>query len=270
MMGNATRNRVSVRNSVSAWLDFTPLLLPLGALIAFWGYVGPWVDHRVAGLAILGLDLGEYVKFLPAVRAGTTSLWREGFYLPLVAISLTLSLCTWRADLRWPPTRRPSVAWRAGYAEGNSTGSAEGNSFTPSPAHPLTRSLLHWLLVVLQVIGSIVAALNLLPPAWTPGRMTTPEFQQQAAALVFCLTAVAFGPFLALLPRRLTGALLLLLCLPAAVVPVRQFFAVLPEIAGLYNHPLTPGWGMYMTLLGLLLLALLGGWLLAKPKNNTG
>ena len=48
------------------------ILLPLGALLAFLGYVGPWVDHRVAGLAVLGLDLGEYVKFLPQVRAGTT------------------------------------------------------------------------------------------------------------------------------------------------------------------------------------------------------
>src|SRR5512134_1265544 len=51
------------------------LLLPLGAALAFWGYVGPWVDHRVAGLAILGLDLGEYVKFLPQVRDGATGLW---------------------------------------------------------------------------------------------------------------------------------------------------------------------------------------------------
>lgn len=88
-----------------------PLLLPLGALLAFLGYVGPWVDHRVAGLAVLGLDLGEYVKFLPGVRAGATGLWREGFYLPLVAISLTLSLCTWRVDVRWPSARG-----RAGYA----------------------------------------------------------------------------------------------------------------------------------------------------------
>ena len=84
------------------------VLLPLGALLAFWGYVGPWVDHRVAGLAILGLDLGEYVKFLPLVRGGTTSLWREGFYLPLVAISLALSLCTWRPELRW---QQRVVAW---------------------------------------------------------------------------------------------------------------------------------------------------------------
>ena len=251
MMGDTTRN------SVSAWPDFAPLLLPLGALIAFWGYVGPWVDHRVAGLAILGLDLGEYVKFLPAVRAGTTSLWREGFYLPLIAISLTLSLCTWRSDLRWPPARR-----RAGYAKGDDS--------TPSPAHPLTRSVFRWLLVALQVIGSIAAALNLLPPAWTPGRMTTPEFQQQAAALALCLIAAAFGPSLALLPQRLTGALILLLCLPAAVVPVQQFLAVLPEIAGLYNHPLTPGWGMYVMLFGLLLLMALGGLLVVAGPRVSG
>jgi hypothetical protein len=212
----------------------------VGALLAFAGYVGPWVDHRVAGLVILGLDLGEYVKFLPQVRAGVTSLWREGFYLQLVAVSLTLSLCTWRTDLRWPPARG-----RAGYAS----------------------VLVGWTLVALQVIGAIVAALNLLPPAWTPQRMMTPEFQQQAAALVLCLAAVAFGPLLALLPRRVTGVLVLLLCLPAAIVPTWQFLTVLPEIAAFYNQSLAPGWGMYVMLLGLALLGLLGGWL-ARGKRQ--
>ncbi len=190
------------------------MLLPLGALLAFLGYVGPWVDHRVAGLAILGLDLGEYVKFLPEVRSGAIGLWREGFYLPLVAVSLALSLCT---------CLPPRIAAIRGF---------------------------HWLgWWLLQVIAAIVAALNLLPPAWTPQRMLTPEFQQQAAALALCLAAVASGPFLALLPRLVDGRwLVLLLSLWAAVVPVQQFLAVLPEIATLYNHPLAPGWGMYVML----------------------
>ena len=244
----APQGRAAARAAWASWL--VPLLPALGALIAFLGYVGPWVDHRVAGLAILGLDLGEYVKFLPQVRAGTTSLWREGFYLPLMAVSLTLSLCAWRRELYWPPT----------------CGSANGLG---ELAHDLTRSALHWLLVALHVIGAIAATLNLLPPAWTPQRMTTPEFQQQAAALALCLLAVAFGPFLALLPRRLAGALILLLCLPAAIVPVQQFLAVLPEIAAIYNHPLTPGWGMYVMLLGLLLLALLSVWLLVAASDKT-
>lgn len=205
------------------------VLLPLGALLAFWGYVGPWVDHHVAGLAILGLDLGEYVKFLPMVRAGTTSLWREGFYLPLVAISLALSLCTWRPELRWP---QPMAAWT---------------------------------MIAVQVIGAIVAALNMLPPAWTPQRMLTPEFQQQLAAILLCLAAMAFGPFLALLPRLITGIVVLLLSAAAAVIPVAQFLRVLPEIASLYNHALVPGWGMYLMLVGLAMLVGLGG-LLAFAK----
>jgi hypothetical protein len=201
------------------------ILLPLGALLAFMGYIGPWVDHRVAGLAILGLDLGEYVKFLPQVRAGSTSLWREGFYLPLIAISLALSLCTWRPELRW---RQPFVAW---------------------------------LMIAVQVIGAIVAALNMLPPAWTPQRMLTPEFQQQSAAIVLCLSAVAFGPFLALLPRLVAGLIVLLLSAVAAVVPFVQFLRVLPEIATLYNHELVSGWGMYLMLAGLVMVMAFGGLL---------
>jgi hypothetical protein len=185
----------------------------------------------VAGLAILGLDLGEYVKFLPQVRAGTTSLWREAFYLPLVAISLALSLCTWRLELRW---RQPLVAWP---------------------------------MIALQVAGAIVAALNLLPPAWTPQRMMTPEFQQQAAAITLCLGAMAFGPFLALLPRLVTGLIVLVLSAGASVVPVMQFLRVLPEIAILYNHDLVPGWGMYLMLIGLAVLMVLGG-LLAFARLN--
>jgi hypothetical protein len=208
------------------------LLLAAGALAAFFGYVGPWVDHRVAGLAILGLDLGEYVKFLPLVRAGATGLWREGFYLPLVAVSLALSLCIWRPEFRWRP------AW------------------------------LGWLLLALGVCGAIAAALNLLPPAWTPSRMLTPEFRQQSLAIGLCLAAVAFGPFLALLPRLVTGLAVLLLSAAAAVVPVLQFLRVLPEIGGLYNDTLVPGWGMYLMLGGLVLLMVMGGLLAFAPQPH--
>ncbi|MEZ4728389.1 MAG: hypothetical protein R3E79_14750 [Caldilineaceae bacterium] len=74
-------------------------LLPLSAFLTLAGYFGPWVPHRVAGLVITGLDLGEYVKFLPVIRSGEVTLWREGFYLPLVAVSLALSLAAFRP--RW-------------------------------------------------------------------------------------------------------------------------------------------------------------------------
>jgi len=76
----------------------------LAALLILASYFGPWVPHRVAGLVVTGLDLGEYVKFLPTVRGGQITLWREGFYLPLVAVSLALSLAAFRPQWRygWP------------------------------------------------------------------------------------------------------------------------------------------------------------------------
>jgi hypothetical protein len=194
-------------------------LLPLVMLLAFTGYVGPWVNHQTAGLVITGLDLGEYVKFLAPVRSGEVTLWREGFYLPLVAVSLAASLLAYRRELRY-----------------------------------------RWPVRALLLTLAVVAALNLLPPAWTPHRMLTPEFRQQALALALVLTAVAFSPFLALLPRRVTAVLVALVGLIAAVIPPRQFFAILPEISQLYNKPQTAGWGMLLCIVSLLALAGFSAW----------
>ncbi|MFM7173579.1 MAG: hypothetical protein ACKO4U_11160 [Caldilinea sp.] len=187
-------------------------LLPLTLALSLAGYFGPWLDHKVAGLVITGLDLGEYVKFLPAARS--MALWREGFYLPLIASSLAASLFAFRADLRcrWP---------------------------------------LQGLLLGLAT----ASALNLLPPAWTPQRMLTDEFRQQAVALALCLAAMAFSPLLALLPRQAVAGLIAAASLAAAVVPACQFLALLPAINDLYHQPQLPGWGLFLGTAGLLTLA---------------
>lgn len=191
-------------------------LLPLALALAFAGYVGAWIDHKAAGLVITGLDLGEYVKFLTPVRRGEVTLWREGFYLPLIAISLGASLFAFRAELRYP-----------------------------------------WPVRALLLALAVVAALNLLPPAWTPTRLLTEEFRQQMAALVICLAAVTFSPLLALAPRKAAAAVLAVLSVSAVVAPVHQFFVILPAIEALYRQPQTPGWGLLLG--GVSLAALAGG-----------
>ena len=189
-------------------------LLPLSALLTLVGYFGPWVPHRVAGLVITGLDLGEYVKFLPVVRSGEVTLWREGFYLPLVAVSLALTLAAFRRE------------WRYG-----------------------------WPLRALLLAGAGIAALNLLPPAWDQSTFGNPAFRQQIQALALCLGAAAFSPLLALLPHRVNRLLVLGLSLAALWFPARDFLRVLPAIRELYHQPLAPGWGLYLTVIGLLLLS---------------
>lgn len=199
-------------------------LLPVALVAALAGYFGPWVTHAVAGLVITGLDLGEYVKFLPAVREGTISIWRPGFYAPLVAISAAAILAAYRRDFHY--------AW--------------------------------WLRYPLLALAAI-AAFNLVPPAWTPTRLLEAEFRMQTACLLLLLLALALSPVLALLRRIFAATLVTLLVLPALVAPVQGFLQVLPTIQALYNHPLTPGWGMWLMVAGLVLIVVCY-WRLSPPS----
>ncbi len=77
--------------------NYFPLILALATGVV--GYFGPWVPHKAAGLVVLGLDLAEYVKFLPAVRSGDLSIQREIFYLPLFVASVAAALLAGRRSL---------------------------------------------------------------------------------------------------------------------------------------------------------------------------
>jgi hypothetical protein len=77
-------------------------LVLAGLLLIAAGYWGPWVWAEPAGLRVLGLDLAEYVKFIAEVRSGQVTLVREVFYLPLVALSLSLGLLAHRSEVRFP------------------------------------------------------------------------------------------------------------------------------------------------------------------------
>lgn len=81
------------------------LAITLASLIGLIGYYGPWVPHKAAGLIVIGLDIAEYVKFIPEVASGRIALRREIFYLPLFAVSMGASLFASRRVLplwsRW-------------------------------------------------------------------------------------------------------------------------------------------------------------------------
>ncbi len=86
-------------------------LLAAALALGLAGYYGPWVPNRAAGLVVIGLDLGEYVKFLPQVRSGALQLHRELFYLPLLAGSVSAALLASRRVLSgWSRTVSALVA----------------------------------------------------------------------------------------------------------------------------------------------------------------
>jgi hypothetical protein len=182
-------------------------LLILFGVVGLIGYYGPWVPHRAAGLIVLGLDLAEYVKFLPQVSGGQIRLARELFYLPLVAATLGCSLIASRGVLPRP------VRWILG-------------------------------------LGAIPLALAMLPPAWSPAVLIQAEFMMQVIIIALCLLAVAAIPLLRRIPDRPAYVIIAALSLAAALLPAWGFLRVLPPIEEVYNHPIAPGWGFWLSLGG--------------------
>jgi hypothetical protein len=199
------------------------LLILLG-LIGLIGYYGPWVPHRAAGLVVLGLDLAEYVKFLPQVAGGQIRLVRELFYLPLAASSLGCSLIASREILP---------------------------------------RMLRWLLG----LAAIPLALAMLPPAWSPSVLLQREFAIQVIVIVLCLAAVPTIPLLRRLPDRVVYVIIATLSVAASLLPAWGFLRVLPPIEGLYNHPIRPGWGFWLSLVGYAAAAVLALAELFRPAH---
>jgi len=73
------------------------MVTTLAWAVVIWG---PWVPARAMALTVLGVDMAEVVKFLPAVRSGQVHVWREAFLLPQVALSVTLALYAWQRGWR--------------------------------------------------------------------------------------------------------------------------------------------------------------------------
>jgi hypothetical protein len=211
------------------WLrspQFATVLVLLGWLFIALGYWGPWVPANAAGLRVLGLDMAEYVKFIAEVRSGQITLTREVFYLPLVALSLSLSLLVHRSELRLPGPAR----W--------------GLNLLAAPA-----------------------ALAMLPPAWTPGLLTTPEFVKQTAAIGVCIVvAVLSYPVLRRLPAKLVAGTILLLALLAVVPALLTFARLSPALDAIYGRPLPAGRGLWQMPLGFALLV--AGVLLALLRPS--
>ena len=81
----------------------SPTLLPLALTAVFIGYFLPWLAHPTAGLTLIGLDVSEWVKFLPQMQAGQLPN-RDWFYLPPITLGLALVwLSAGQIHGRWRP-----------------------------------------------------------------------------------------------------------------------------------------------------------------------
>ncbi|MCO5183031.1 MAG: hypothetical protein M9965_03750 [Anaerolineae bacterium] len=70
------------------------IVLALGVSVVLVGYLTIWLPNQNAGLSFIGVELGEWVKFLPEVRSGQVSASRNFFYIPPIALGLIMALFT--------------------------------------------------------------------------------------------------------------------------------------------------------------------------------
>lgn len=124
-------------------------LLFLGLTAIFIGYFTVWLPGPAAGLQLIGIELGEWIKFL---GVGSRRVW---FYLPPIVIGATLGLLT----ATWPNARWSSWLMR---------GLAVAVALLAFPAiatvqlEPrsewLTRVLWIALVVFLAMVGAVVSS----------------------------------------------------------------------------------------------------------------
>ncbi len=206
------------------------LLLPLGWLLAAVGYFGPWIAHPTAALTLGGVDMGEFVKFLPGVLDGSLTVTRQFFYLPPWVVTVTVAMLAGLRRLRYP-----------------------------------------WPLQAVFVLLAVPVSLQLLPPAWSPTGLLTPEFRAQTVALGFSwLLLLCFRPLGRWLPPWLAGALSAVLALLAALLATWQFWLVKPAVDAVYRRPPAVGWGLGVCLAGLACLVLAGLLLALRTRTRSG
>jgi hypothetical protein len=161
-------------------LEVVRWMLPIGWCLAAVGFLGPWVSHPTAALALTGADMAEFVKFLPGVLEGSLRLIRQWFCLPPFAVTASIALLIGSDNLHYakavralglllaiplslqllPPAWSPSSLLTA---EFRAQTIALGISWLLLASFWLLRRLPSWLL------GSLSAALSsiaLVLPLW--------------------------------------------------------------------------------------------------------
>ncbi len=206
----------------------TIIVAILALLFLAFGYWGRWIAHPAAGLNILGVDLPEYVKFVPEARYGVIPINRLVFFAMPLSLALGLILLA--------SVRMQLSVWVRGLAG----------------------------------LLAIPVALSMLPPAWTPGLLMTPEFRAQTLVIMALMAATLLIPlWKQLIPDWLRGAFFILiglLPLPA----LSAFFKIMPALEKLYNHSLSPGPGVYWLVAGMTLMAATGGLLIFGGRRSDG
>jgi hypothetical protein len=102
-----------------------------------------------------------------------------------------------------------------------------------------------------MLLAAVPVSLQLLPPAWSPASLLTPEFRAQTVALGLSWLLLATFWLWGRLPGWLTGALYGLICAATLALSAWQYARAKPAIDTVYRTAPPVGWGFAICMLGL-------------------
>jgi hypothetical protein len=197
----------------------------VGLVLAVAGYLGPWVPHKTAALAVTGLELAEFAKFFPQVQGGVVPVMRALFYCPFVVALVLLVFFSSRSTAR---LGRLIIS-------------------------VLAVALLLVVLLPYFVIDGVRHAL-----VTRSAFSVDPQYARQLALLIVGMTLVLCIPLAHRFTQRVQGILVVLLALGGAVPALWQFTLLHPLVVALYGSSLGLGWGLVACVVGFALLLLSG------------
>jgi hypothetical protein len=187
------------------------LLMRLGLALALLAYFLVWLSQPVAGLTFIGVEMGEWVKFLPGVRAGAGLPSRSFFYAPPVGMGLIIVL--WSVS-------RSNRDWRTWALRG--LGVLVAMLALPSLEAVLEEPADQWVLRLALVVVVGVAALG-------TAVLSTNRSRTMAKVQV-----------------SVTG----LLALAGGVLPAWAMVTVTPEAESIFGTSVRYGPGFWLNILG--------------------
>lgn len=205
-------------------------ILKIGFTSILLGYFLVWLPHQSVGLSFIGLEMGEWTKFLPKVQGGQYLPDRILFYLPPITLGLMLTVWT----IGWP-----NESWKT------------------------------WALRTLAVIISLLAFPPFesiqfdSTGQWMP-RLLLVLFV--AFSAVLCSQAARLPEHSA---ELIEWSAFLILGLVGAVLPLWTYLVLRPEIASIFGQNVGIGPGLWINTIGQLTVAGVGGYCLLYASKRT-
>jgi len=187
--------------------EFDSVLVRFGLTSILIGYFLIWLPQQLTGLSFTGYELGEWVKFIPQVKAGELLPSRHFFYIPPITFSLILISWT----LLWKNHR-----WQT------------------------------WIVRVLAISVSFLALPSLEAVRFEPMNQWVIQLLLVLLPIIFAVLTLILGRMSLEKVTKMQQELYIVLGFAGLSLPTWAFLAIRPLASSIFQEPVPIGPGVWL------------------------